>query len=1056
MFKKLEVTQLRTVFACAISALLLGACQQISSPDNGATVGAQSAHDWENPAVFSVGALVDRAYFGTFPSRQQAMTKQDIESDYYYSLDGQWHFNFVEKPADRPRDFFANDADVSDWPLIPVPSDWQLQGYDYPIYVNHGYGFPKNKPKAPDYNPVGSYRRNFTVPADWQDKRVILHFGAVRSAFYVWVNGEKVGYSQDGKLPAEFDIGDKLKPGENQIAMQVFRWSDGSYLEDQDMWRLSGIQRSIFLQVLPKTQIWDVHAATSLDEATLAGNLALNLTIENAGEQPTQATVDIQLLDGEQVLWNIQQTIQTNSRQKHQVKLTHQVSKVTPWSAEVPKLYDLLLTLHQPDQPDQVVRQPVGFKNVRIENGLLKVNGQPVIIKGVNRHEHEPERGQAIGRESMLTDIQLMKRNNINTVRASHYPNDPYWYKLCDEYGLYVIDEANVESHGYGFEQDGVGNDPAFKAAILDRVKGMFERDKNHASIISWSLGNEIGPGPNISAAYQMIKALDNNRIVQYETRANWYKQKMTDVVGWMYANREEITDHYLGNYPDQPFIWVEYAHTMGNSGGNLKELWDYVYEHPQVQGGSIWDWVDQGLYKTDEQGNQFLAYGGDFEPEGVRNANNYLANGLIGADRVPHPVLFEVHKLYQDIAVTQIASGQYDILNRNFFRDLSYVQGGWELLKNGEQIASGKLPELTAPAQQHQTVSVAELANLKMDGSGEYVVNIRFYAKQAQGVIPKGHLVASEQFILQSATPVASVQADPNEAMAVSDDSIVFTSGDVALRVNKLNGRIESYQVDGNELVKEGLFPNFWRAMTDKDNGNRLWEKSAAAYKAAAEEASVSSVVVERKKGIPHVTFTLNFPSLNATGTLGYALGKGGRVDIDYALTLPKHLPEMPRFGLKMQLPDGFDLVKWYGRGPWENYQDRKYSADLGIYQSSVSALYTPYIRPQENGNRTDTRWLEITNAQGVGLKVTGMPRFDFTAHHNTIADFDYPKVGPNRHATDIKPRPMTELILDLRQRGAGGDNSWGATPYDDYRLLPEKQQDYRLQLQIEPIVAD
>lgn len=1051
----LPLPKLRSV-ALLTTVLALLSCQQNPARDKVTS----ATPEWENPAVFAVGSLADRAFFWSYPSQEEAATGNDQTSSHYYSLNGQWHFHFAEKPAQRPTGFYQPAFDVSAWPLIAVPSNWQLQGYDYPIYVNHGYGFAKNKPKTPEYNPVGSYRRDFDVAGEWLDKRLILHFGAVRSAFYVWVNGHKVGYSEDGKLPAEFDITDLVTEGKNSIALEVYRWSDGSYLEDQDMWRVSGIQRDIFIQVAPKIQLWDFHVKASLENDFRQGLLDIDIAVVNShkktatGSNNQNVILNASLYDGDQRLWSKDNTLSTREGKTSKLSLNYQLDPVEPWSAEVPHLYDLRLTLQQANgEALQVVRQPVGFRNVKIEKGQLRVNGQPIIIKGVNRHEHEPHNGQAIGRASMRKDIALMKRNNINTVRASHYPNDPYWYALCDKYGLYVIDEANVEAHGYGFEKEGLGNDPQFKAAILDRIHGMIERDKNHPSIIAWSLGNEIGPGPNIAAAYQLAYQMDGSRIVQYETRADWYPEKMTDVVGWMYANREEIREKYLGHYPDKPFIWVEYAHTMGNSGGNLKELWDFVYQHPQVQGGSIWDWVDQGLYKNDSNGQPFLAYGGDFEPEGQRHASNYLANGLIGADRVPHPALLEVNKIYQSIAVEQLAHARYRIFNRNFFRDLRYVQASWTLLEDGKPVADGALPLLSTAPQTSVELSIPDLDAFNQHAGKEYVVNIQFRLRQKDGVIPQGHLVASEQFIIQKAVPLPPLEAANPLQLSEDATNVTIISGKVAINIDKSNGRLSSYKIAGTEVIKEGIFANFWRAMTDKDNGNRLWEKTGAFYKDAAEKAEVTRVNVEQRAGSARIAFNLHFPTLNSNGKITYTVGGQGEVTVHYQADLEKGLPEMPRFGLKLQMPEGFEHVRWYGRGPWENYQDRKYAADLGIYHADVTDLYTPYIRPQENGNRSDTRWLEIRNAQGVGLKFIGEPQFDFTAHHNTIADFDYPKIGPNRHASDIVPRPLTEITLDLRQRGVGGDNTWGATPYPPYRLLPEVEQTYELTLRLAPL---
>lgn len=1035
-------------------AIGLTACQA-NLPDTSAKTDSSERPDWENPAVFDVGSLPDRAFFTSYPSFEAAMKGDDKASTHYVSLNGEWHFNFAKHPNVRPTTFHQTDFDVSQWPMITVPSNWQLQGYDYPIFINHGYEFAKNKPFTPtDYNPVGSYKRDFTVEEDWQDKRIILHFGGVKSAFYVWVNGHKLGYGQDGKLPSEFDISEYVKPGRNSVAVQVFRWSDGSYLEDQDMWRMSGIQRDVFLQIVPKTQLWDFHAAASLTNNYQDGLLNIDVTLANTKTTAANAQLESAVYDGDKLLWKQETPVNAAPGKNASVTLKQAFPGVTPWSAEVPKLYNLVLTLKQSGEEDQVVRQPIGFRNVAIEKGLLLVNGQPILIKGVNRHEHEPDTGNAIGRDSMIKDIEMMKRHNLNTVRASHYPNDPYWYQLCDQYGLYVIDEANIEAHGYFFEEDGLGNDPEYKEAILDRVRGMIERDKNHASIIAWSLGNEIGPGPNMSAAYKMAKAMDSSRMIQYETRATWYKGKMTDIVGWMYADRNEISEKYLGKYPDMPFIWIEYAHTMGNSGGNLKELWDFVYKHPQLQGGNIWDWHDQGIYKTNAEGKKILAYGGDFEPEGTPNTSNGMANGLVGSERIPHPSLLELQKVYQNIAVTSNTVGSYQIINRNFFRDLSYVQGKWTLLENGTAVANGTLPTLNAAPQKTEAITIAELQNYAYKNAAEYAVNVQFSLKQQDGVIPQGHVVASEQFLLENtALEKTQLRAINNLKLNETASSVSLQTGKVAIAFDKNSGRLTSYKVGGTELVKEGLVPNFWRAVTDKDIGNRMAEKSGAFYKYAGEKMEVTETSISKENGIATIRFDLLFPTLNSTGSLEYRVGADGEVKIAYRAKLAKALPEMPRFGLKMQLPDGFDSARWYGRGPWENYQDRKYSADLGIYQSSVKDFYTQYIRPQENGNRSDTRWLEIRNAKGVGLKVIGEPQFDFTAHHNTIDDFDYPIVGKNRHAADIVPRPLTELILDYRQRGVGGDNTWGATPYEEYRLLPEKQQDYELNLLFVPL---
>ncbi|WP_115719521.1 glycoside hydrolase family 2 TIM barrel-domain containing protein [Gallaecimonas mangrovi] len=1030
-------------------SLLLSGCQQLTRT-------VDHNNDWENPAIFRINKLPARAWFTSYQDASAAKTDDEAQSDQLVSLDGQWAFHFAKTPEARPKDFYKPGFDVSKWAKIKVPGNWQMEGYDYPIYVSSGYAFPMNKPYVDhSYDPVGSYRRNFTVPSNWQNKRVILTFGAVKSAFYVWVNGTKVGYSQDSKLPAEFDITKLLHPGQNTVAVEVYRWSDGSYLEDQDFWRMSGIPRDVLLHVVPKTHIWDYYAKAGLKHHYQDGSLALSVEVANTDTKNTSGTVAAALYDGNKVLWQQQQPFDAGAGQNVMVSMNHDFAKVKTWSAEKPNLYQLVMTLKQGGKVSQVVRQQVGFRSVELKDGQLLVNGKAIYIKGVNRHEHDPVTGQTVSRESMLRDIKMMKQNNINAVRSSHYPNDPYWYKLCDQYGLYVIDEANMEAQGYGYKPDGLGNDPAFKAAILDRMRGMVMRDRNHPSIYSWSVGNETSPGANISASYRLAKSMDPTRVAQYETRVFWFKERMTDIIPWMYANREMISKKYLGKYPNRPFIWIEYAHSMGNSDGNLKELWDFVRSHRQLQGGYIWDWVDQGLLKHTKDGRAYFGYGGDFEPPGTPNDGNFCANGLVSADRTPHPALLEVKKTYQNIAISRKGKGKYQLFNRFFFTDLSGYEGRWVLLDNGEPALQGALPALNAKPRHSEDVAIKALADFNYRQHHEYAVTFRFYDKAATQYSPAEFEVASGQFLLKKALPVMPVVKDKTPLdIQQSQDAIAIHTGDVALRFNTATARLASYQVKGVETLKAGLFPNFWRALTDNDYGNHFGKETQAFYKFADQKAKVTGVKLSRQGNSAVVTFNVSFPTLHSTASLNYTVSEGGAVDFTYSANIAKDLPEMPRFGVKFQMPKGFDEVSWYGRGPQENYQDRKQSAYLGVYQSSVAALQFLYIRPQENGNRSDNRWLTLTNKDGIGLRVTGEPSFDFEAHHNTIADFDHPKDGPNRHTTDIVPRPLTEVILDLRQRGLGGDTSWGALPYKPYRLLPgEHQGAWVLHLHFSPV---
>ncbi|WP_417357362.1 glycoside hydrolase family 2 TIM barrel-domain containing protein [Gallaecimonas pentaromativorans] len=1029
--------------------LLLSACQQVPpaaiSHDN----------DWENPAVFRINKLPARARFTPYQSAALAAAGDEGASSQQLSLNGQWAFHFSPTPEGRPQDFYRPDFDVSQWATIAVPGNWQMQGYDYPIYVSAGYPFKPQKPFIDhSYAPVGSYRRDFTLPAGSDGQRIILTFGAVKSAFYVWVNGAKVGYSQDSKLPAEFDITELVHPGANTLALEVYRYSDGSYLEDQDFWRMSGIPRDVQLKMVPKTALWDFHALAGMSNHYQDGTLDLAVELANTEPFPASSEVEARLYDGAKVIWQQSQALALAPASHGKATLKATLPAVKAWSAEQPNLYRLELTLKNGGKVSQVVSQAIGFRSVELKGGQLLVNGEAVTIKGVNRHEHDPVTGQTISRESMLRDIKMMKQNNINAVRSSHYPNDPYWYRLCDQFGLYVIDEANLEAHGYGFDEHGLGNDPQFKEAILDRLRGMILRDRNHPSIISWSLGNEISPGANMAAEYRLAKAMDPSRVVQFEFRRFWYHQKMTDIISWMYADREMLTDKYLGKYPDRPFIWIEYAHSMGNSDGNLKELWDFVRSHRQLQGGYIWDWVDQGLLKHDAEGRAYFGYGGDFEPPGGQNDGNFCANGLVSSDRSPHPALIEVKKTYQNLAVSRTENGQYQLENRFYFTDLTGFYGRWTLLEDGQPILTGATPALVAAPRARQRFALGQLADFHYRPGHEYAVTFDFFQKAATPYSPADFEVANEQFVLKKAPPLAPAAKGPALEVSQRYGEVSVTSGAVAMRFNTLDGRLESYRVKGVETLKEGIFPNFWRPLTDNDYGNKFGQQSAAFYKEAAAKAEVTLVKVQKDGADLRLHLALAFPTLHSQGSLDYRISPGGVIRLDYQAQLAKDLPEMPRFGVKFQMPQGFDQARWYGRGPQENYQDRKQSAYLGIYQAKVSELYTPYIRPQENGNRSDNRWLALTNGAGIGLRITGGPTFDFGAHHNTLADFDQPKDGPNRHTSDIQARPLTEVTLDLRQRGLGGDTSWGALPYKPYRLLPaEHQGPYALHLYLSPL---
>ena len=713
--------------------------------------------EWEDPAVFSINAKKAHATFFHYNSESLSLDREDLP--HYISLNGKWRFNWAKSPNDRPKYFFETGYDVSGWDEIDVPSDWQMRGYGYPIYTNVKYPFPKNAPYIPhDNNPVGSYKRSFDIPEDWNSKQVFIHFGGVNSAFYLWVNGQKVGYSEGSKTPAEFDITKYVKEGENTVSVEVYRWCDGSYLEDQDFWRLSGIERDVILFATEKVRLENVQVNASLERETYRrGLLSLDVSIEDPEiKERKDLRVFIQLLDdGEALLSKSKAFGQDDSLQINVEELL-----VEPWSAETPKLYDLLISLEDAGGKQwDATRLRVGFRTSEIKNGQLLINGKPVLLKGVNRHEHDPVDGHVVTRESMLSDIRDFKKYNINAVRTSHYPNDPRWYELCDQYGIYVVDEANIESHGYGYKNgETLAQNPIFADQHMDRIQRMVKRDINHPSIIYWSLGNEAGNGINFLKPYHWLKAFDPSRPIHYERsgRPNkkHYQERNTDIIGWMYQQIPKIEKNHLSMEPDKspeerrPFIWCEYSHAMGNSNGNFADNWKWVRATPQAQGGFIWDWMDQGLQMQTPDGTSYYGYGGDFEPEGVYHDGNFCANGIIGSDRTPHPAIWEIKKVYQSILFSQVGENTFEVFNEHFFINTSNFSFSYHLLEDGRVVEEDSL-QLGPTAPQEKKQFVLDVKH-KLKEDKEYFVNFNVRLKASQPLLKSGHLLASDQFLFR------------------------------------------------------------------------------------------------------------------------------------------------------------------------------------------------------------------------------------------------------------------------------------------------------------------
>jgi beta-galactosidase len=988
---------------------------------------------------------------------ETALKADRKESQFFRSLNGNWKFNWVDKPADRPLDFYKPDYDVSTWKLIPVPSNWQMHGYGIPIYLNHRHPFPPNPPHIPhDYNPVGSYRRQFTKPDDWKDRRIFLHFDGVKSAFYLWINGMKVGYSQDSMTPAEFDITKYLKSGENTIAVEVYRWSDGSYLEDQDMWRLSGIYRNVYLFATPQVHIRDFFVQTDLDDSYTDATLKIRPRITNYTDQDVEGwTIEAQLYDpnketllSEPLTRTVSSIINEQYPQRDTVKfalLEQKISNPKKWSDEFPNLYTLVLTLNDAEgKTIEAESCRVGFRKVEIKEGQLLVNGQSIKLFGVNRHEHDPDHGRAVPVSRMIQDIKLLKQNNINAVRTSHYPDDPTWYDLCDEYGIYLIDEANLESHhlkGY------LSNVPGWHNAFVDRAIRMVERDKNHPSIIFWSLGNETGCGPNHAAMSAWIKDYDPTRPIHYEGAAgNPVDYPYVDMISRMYARIPEIIRLATNPNDDRPMVLCEYAHAMGNSVGNLKEYWDAIRTHKRLIGGFIWDWADQGLRKKNPDGQEFWAYGGDYGDD--PNDGNFCCNGLVQPNRKPNPSLYEVKKVYQRIHVlpVDILTGKFHIFNEYDFLNLDFTDIKCELSADGRVIQKGTLPKLSlAPGAKRELQLNFTEPNFLPDT--EYWIKIFFTLAEDTSWARRGYILAWDQFKIPFDVPQAPVidsNTMPSLSLNETAQNITITGDDFEVIFGTESGTLESFVFNEKQLIASAPVPNFWRVPIDNDEGNNM-PKRLGVWRNAGPDQTVHTVEAEQlRPQVIRITTEADIPvGTNSTYKSVYTVYGTGDIIIDS--NFAPHgdsLPKLPRFGMQMAVPAQFNKLTWFGRGPQENYWDRKTGAALGLYSGNVNELIHRYVRPQENGNRSDVRWMALTDPNSVGLVAVGMPTIDISAWPFTMQDLEEAK-----HIHEPPPAETITVNLDYRQMGVGGDDSWGARAHPEY-TLPAKHSHYRLRL--------
>ncbi len=1039
------------------------------------TLAAQTktVEDWENPKMFDQNKEAPHTTLMPFKNVQDALTQKRNQSVFYKSLSGTWKFNWVRKPDDRPKDFYKTDFDVSKWNNIPVPSNWELEGFGVPIYVNHQYEFadykapvskeiefvdkvfPKNPGQVPhDYNPVGSYRRTFTIPETWDGRQIFIQFGAVKSAMYIWVNGHKVGYSQGSKTPAEWDLTKYLVKGENVLALEVYRWSDGSYLECQDFWRISGIERDVFLYSTPKVRIRDYFVNASLDSNYENGILSLDVDITNHTKNLRSGNFEVEyrVLDSEdKLIANESKKAIINKKGKLKLTFNKEIEQPKKWTAETPNLYSLVVLLKdKKGNATEVVSSKIGFRKIEIKDAVFYINGVATLIKGVNRHEHDQFKGHVVSEEGMMKEIALMKQFNINAVRNSHYPTDERFYDLCDKYGLYITDEANIESHGMYYGERSLAKNAEWKEAHLDRNIRMVERDKNHPSVIVWSMGNEAGDGENFTAVYKWIKDRDPSRPVHYERAI---MGKNTDLFCPQYPGVAYLKS-YASKKQIKPMIISEYSHAMGNSNGNLVDLWDVIYQDgsTQLQGGYIWDWIDQALVKTDENGKLFWAYGGDYG-KGLPTDNNFVINGIISADYTPHPAIWEVKYAYQYVRfyAENLDKGSFKIKNFHDFIDLKDYQIKWTVSENGKQINSGILANFNLKAKQSKLVNLP-IAMLNKKAGAEYFVDFSVVLKIDKPFKTKGFEVAREQFQLAS-LPTNTKPEAKHAKLKLKDktDLISIIGENFEIQFEKSNGILSSYQIAGKELIQKGFSLNFWRAPNDNDKESNILKRLGVWQKVSKSPDLTEIVSTQNKLGQVVVKSTYHLPKVNSNQTVEYTITGDGKVSITTAIEIGNEkLPDMPRFGMRFELPVNFDNLEYFGRGPNENYIDRNRSAFVGRYTSKVADQYFNYVRPQENGYKTEVRYFDLRNQDGLGIRISGQPLVGFSALHNPIEDFDLTSNDDYRHLNDIVKKDGVFVNVDLRMMGVAGDNSWGATPYAQYSV-PAK--DYSFTFYLEPI---
>ncbi len=1038
------------------------------------TLGALAQNDWEDQSVIGRNKMPARATSYSFSSEELAL-KGDRSQSRMLSLNGEWLFHFEADSKNRPMDFYSGEGNVSGWDKIQVPSCWEMKGYGTPIYTNITYPFPNDPPFIRRTNPVGSYFRTFDLPEDWKNDQIILNFGGVSSAFYVWVNGQMVGYSQDSRLPAEFDITEKVHSGKNTVAVQVFRWSDGSYLEDQDHWRMSGIHREVMLLAQPRVAINDFFVRTKFDENLENALLQIRPTITLKDSISTKGwTIEAQLFSptdkakfAEPLKVDVNKIRYESHPQRDDVYfgiMETEVEMPQKWSAELPVLYTLVLSLK--DEQGKLVESrssKVGFRDIRIEDGVFLVNGKPVKIYGVNRHDHSETGGKTVTRDEMLKDVLLMKQYNLNAVRTCHYPNDPYFYDLCDEYGLYVLDEGDIETHGGG---GFLTNQPTWHSAFVDRIIRMVERDKNHPSVIIWSLGNESGTGPNHAAASTWVKEFDPTRPIHYEgaqgdPRSPAYQAKgkpeygqnlylanptdrwYVDFISRMYPTLDQLKGLSESPYIHRPIMMCEYLHSMGNSSGNLQDYWDLIRSKKNLMGGFIWDWIDQGIARTDDKGRKYWAYGGDFGDK--PNDANFCINGIISPDRTVKPATEECKYVFQPVSVVpyNLDKMQFRMINRFSFRNLEDLDIRWTLVENGKSIGTGTLGVFPVmPGESRLFAVEQDLSKC----TGEVWLDVSVKLAKDELYAKRGHEIAKEQFLVVAAKPSQPVATSvPVQVIEDSENSLVLGAKVFKVTIDKQTGYLSKYEFQGKEMISGELKPNFWRPITDNDL--KAWRvlQNLSDWLSIAKNLNVEKFSV-LDEGTSKLIVVDQKSAAGLVLRLSYKVSGNGEVEVNYQAKIGEQLTDPLRIGMTTQIASEFGQMSFYGKGPYENYIDRNLSANVNVYSGKVEDFIFQYVMPQENGNHTGVRWLALQNASGTGLMIEGNQELN-----TSVWPYTAENILKAQHINELEPAGFYTLNVDLAQAGVGGIDSWSprGIPLTKYRL---KEKSYSYGFKIVP----